>query len=369
MCAEDLYIKDKQASPDMEYLTQQSFSALLNRSDFLALLEKESAVAVGVSGGPDSMALCRLLSLWSHELGKSFLVHALSVDHGLRPEAALEARQVGEWVKPWPGIVHSTLTGGAGFLQEQEESVKTSPPFSSAIMENARTLRYDVMARYCSSKNIRYLFLAHHRDDQAETLLFRLAKGSGLDGLAGMKPVQAFEDELVLLRPLLDVPKVCLIETCRHYDVPFMNDPSNISEKFARPRLRKSWAVLEAEGLTSKRLAVTARRLLRARQALEEMSEKAYEACLEEESPNRIVLNLSALKKHPEEIALRCILLAMSALRVPSRYGARLERVEDLFCDLRKTGSFRKRTLGGIVFERNDRDCFVILTAEKERAH
>src|SRR5690606_21458404 len=128
-------------------------------------------------------------------------IHALTVDHGLRAESAQEAKAVAAWVKDWPRIRHSVLNISA--LRGQ-----------SRRMEQAREKRYEVMARYCADKKIGHLFLAHHLDDQAETFLFRLAKGSGLDGLAAMKPRQRYDDNLVLLRPLLDTPKAALIKIC-----------------------------------------------------------------------------------------------------------------------------------------------------------
>ena len=307
-----------------------------------------TAVAVAVSGGPDSMALCALLKGWAEH--QNIAVHALSIDHGLRPESMDEARQVGRWLERWPGIQHHIL--------------KWEAPAQSAIQEEARKARYAMMAQYCREKGIAQLCLGHHRDDQAETVLFRLSKGSGLDGLSGMRAVQLYDDHLALLRPFLDMPKAALIETCRAHDLEYLEDPANQNGDFARVRLRSARAILEEEGLTSKRLAVTAKRLGRARRALDELAEKIVKDAVLEKNTKRIVLKYKDLASQPEEIMLRCVLKVVEDLRPESDYAPRMEKAEALLDDLRSSDSFRKRTLGGVIFERNDKDGTLSFTLE-----
>ena len=331
-------------------LTIDEFSSLLV-ARFGDALCGAPGVAVGLSGGPDSMALARLLSLiFEHNPG-SPPFHALSVDHGLRPESAAEAAQVGAWIKDWPGIHHAVLRWDA--------------PSASRVQEDARHARYDLMAGYCRAQGIRHLFLAHHMDDQAETVLFRLAKGSGLDGLAGMRARQDYGD-ITFLRPLLDIPKARLLATCESLGLSFVRDPSNESENFARIRLRNSAGVLAQEGLTNKRLATTARRLDRARDALEKTADNAYKQIVIDKYTKRIVLNYKALREQPDEIGFRCLLKAIATLRPGEDYAPRMEKIEDLFYDLRSPEPFRKRTLGGLVFERDDKDGRLIIGAEEK---
>ncbi len=232
-------------------------------------------------------------------------------------------------------------------------------------MEDARTDRYTLLSEYCSRHGIKHLFLAHHQDDQAETFLFRLAKGSGLDGLAAMMPVQDYSPDLALLRPLLDIPKEQLVATCAAYEIPYANDPSNESEQFARPRLRKAREILEEEGLTSKRLAVTAMRLARARQALEEITDMALQDIIIDKETGRIVLDYKILRAWPGEIGLRVLLKAMRLVRAKDDYGPRMERAEALFEDLMLAPTFRKRTLGGVIIARDDKKGLLFVTAEE----
>ena len=311
-------------------------------------LRRAVRVAVAVSGGPDSMALCRALTGWAQE-HEGLEVHALHVDHGLRAESEQEVRWLEESLQ------------GVTFALLKWEGDKPK----ARVQEEARAARYDLMARYCREHDIEYLFLAHHEDDQAETFLFRLAKGSGLDGLGAMAACSDYDENLTLVRPFLEVPKAELIRFCDENDVPYLQDPSNENEIFARVRLRQARAVLEKEGLSSKRLSNTAKRLVRARFALDSVAEDAYKALAQEKTTKRIVLNLKEWRAQPDEIGLRVLQNAMNDLAGVEGYGPRLERVESLFADMRAVQSFRKRTLGGIIFERDDKRGVIILMKEK----
>lgn len=328
----------------------EKFSAIL-ASGFAPLLQNQKSIAVGVSGGPDSMALCKLLSHWSQQFSNAPQIHALTLDHGLRPESAGEAKQVGEWVSGWPKITHHVLR----WEGEKPES---------RIMETARTNRYQLLEKESKRNGANRLFLAHHQDDQAETFLFRLSKGSGLDGLAAMMPAQNYSSDFILMRPLLQVSKEDLLAFCAAEQIPFIEDPSNENENYARPRLRKAKAVLEEEGLSAKRLSVTAQRLARARHALEEMADMAMQDMVTQNESGRVVLNFKTLRAWPGEIGLRVLLKVFDRLSPDKDYGPRLEKVETLFEELMLQADFRKRTLGGVIIERDDKAALVILTPE-----
>lgn len=305
----------------------------------------EAALAVGVSGGPDSLALLKYLSEWS----EGTALHALIVDHSLRAESADEAQRVADMVAGWPHV--------SAYVLRWDSDV------SSAIQEQARQARYDLMASYCAAQDIKYLFLGHHMDDQAETVLFRLAKGSGLDGLAGMSRLQPY-GELTFVRPLLDVAKDDLVAFCEAQGVDYVRDPSNEAERFARVRLRKSAEILAEEGLTPKRLAVSAKRIARARFALEALSDAVFENILLEKDTDRIVVKSGDLREGLDEISFRVILSAIKMLKPEDDYLPRMEKIEDLFEALMRENQFRKRTLGGLIFERDDKKDQVIISRE-----
>ena len=338
------------ARPDtssLKPLTEAQFSRRLE--SFSDLLSDQTDIAVALSGGGDSMALSLMLSRWAAQHGKT--LHALTVNHGLRPEAAAEAKQVASWVKPW-GIVHKILTW-------------TGDKPSTRIQEEARAARYRLMATYCQKNKISLLFLAHHANDQAETILFRLAKGSGLDGLAGMSDRQDFSSKLTLLRPVLDVTHEQLLATCRAAKIEWVEDKSNVSDRYARIRLRKSMDVLEAEGLSVKRVLSLGLRLERARSALEQVTDPAWEKCVIEYNSKLIVFNYKDLLVYPEEIVLRCVMRAIQHFRAGRAYPPRLESLEDLVAKLvSQTTPFKAATLGGCVIRVQNKKGLVTIQPE-----
>lgn len=311
----------------------------------------EGDIAVGVSGGADSMALCFALSEYFKD-SAAVTIHALSVNHGLRVEGLAEAQHVAEQLKSLPNVEHHILTWAH----------ETKP--DARIQEKARAARYDLMKTYMRAHNITMLFLGHHMDDQAETLLFRLAKGSGLDGLSCMSAVQKMENDFILCRPMLGLNKVDMVAFCEERGVDFIDDPSNNCDDYARVRLRKSRDILAEEGLSSKRLFVASKRFSRARKALDLIANNAFDECIFENKSSRVVFKISGLISYPEEIVLRVILKAMAHLQNDTGYGTRLERVENLCADLMKPNTFRKRTLGGIIFDCRNKDDQLILSLE-----
>lgn len=338
---------------ETEPLSAGEFCAILENPAFDPIRKNpEKPVALAVSGGPDSMALAALVSGWVLEAGR-VPAHVLIVDHGLRSESADEARRVKGWLEALPGLSVQILRW-------------TGDKPSAAIMEKARAARYRLLDEYCEEKGISTLFLAHHRDDQAETFLIRLAKGSGLDGLSGMTAARG-GGAVMLLRPFLGVPKARLVATCRARGVPFVEDPSNANPVWLRPRLRASREILEREGLDSKRLAQTAARLARAREALDFYARQAHDAALRSREAGSARLDYATLLACPEEARLRVLLMALSDLSPGfSSVSIRMERFEALVHDLFASGAFRRRTLGGFVFSHRARAGEILIECEKK---
>lgn len=303
--------------------------------EILDSIKDKPAVMVGVSGGADSMALVHMLCHWS-SLANGPEIHAITVDHGLRKEAAEEAKLVKKILKEFPKSKHIIL---------RWEGEKPD----SRVQELARQKRYQLMMDYGAAHNIDTLLVAHHQDDQAETFLIRLAKGSGLDGLSCMIPRQKLAGDMTLMRPLLDYGHQSLADYCKEKEIEWVEDPSNRNEYYLRPRLRKSREVLESEGLTSKRLATTAARLARAREALEQITDACYGAYVDVEEES-LRCDYGAWKKQSEEIRVRLMIKMIVALRIDAEYAPRMERVEALCRDLYAKDQFRGRTLAGLKF-------------------
>ncbi|WP_395020511.1 tRNA lysidine(34) synthetase TilS [Dongia sp.] len=232
----------------------ERFAGLMAR---LGPFERTPHLAVGVSGGPDSMALTLLLAEWA--ASRNGRIAALTVDHRLRPESAAEAQAVGRWLKPLPHVTHHILPW-------------TDPKPAAGIQAAAREARYRLMADFCRDQAILHLGVAHHRDDQHETHRLRAGHGSGAIGLAGMSAVRALDD-VRLLRPLLGVAKAELIALLEARGQAWISDPSNDNPGFERVRLRGSAtpetaardaAALHRLGLERRRLEEEAARRLAA---------------------------------------------------------------------------------------------------------
>jgi tRNA(Ile)-lysidine synthase len=212
------------------------------------------AIVLAVSGGPDSIALMWLAARWRRTLARGPRLVAVTVDHGLRAEAKAEARDVKRLARALD-LPHRTMrwTGA---------KPKTGLPAA------ARAARYRLLAQAARASGATHILTAHTRDDQAETLLMRLLRGSGIAGLAAMAR-QSERDGVLLVRPFLHVSKSQLIATLKKAKLGFADDPTNRDLNFTRPRIRTLMPVLAAEGGDTRNLARLAARLARANQAVE----------------------------------------------------------------------------------------------------
>lgn len=221
-----------------------------------------SRIGVAVSGGGDSMALLWLLARWASAQGVG--VFAVSVDHGLRSDAAAECRLAAGLARQWD-VPHETLHwagwNGQGNLQAA-----------------ARAARHGLIADWARRSGLRHVALAHTRDDQAETVLLRLARGSGVDGLSAMAPVRADPPrDLIWLRPLLDVPRAALRDLLTREGIVWAEDPSNTDPRFDRVKARALLSDPPLPGLKPERLAETAARMRAARSVLTNLARKEAE--------------------------------------------------------------------------------------------
>ncbi|MGZ6021056.1 MAG: tRNA lysidine(34) synthetase TilS [Rhizomicrobium sp.] len=277
--------------------------------------------AVAVSGGGDSIALMHLLAAWAKKSQRP-QPHVVTVDHGLRKESAADARKVMRWAKS-AGLKSKALRWHG-------------PHPRSDIEAAAREARYRLMGEWARKNKITALYVAHTRDDQAETFLLRLMRGSGLDGLAAMRAVTSYPlgefRELSIVRPLLTLERAQVRSHLESLGHDWLEDAMNADERFARVRLRKAWAALEEAGLSKQRLASAASHLARAREALDAVTEAVLlRAC--RRFGSGIQVDRAALVSAPREIGLRA--LAQLLMIVSGQaYRPRFERLERLFDQL-----------------------------------
>lgn len=306
----------------------------IGAADFTAALmalgpfEMAPRLAVAVSGGADSMALLVLAHDWTSACGGQLI--ALTVDHALRPESAAEARQVGCWAEAL-AIPHHIL-------------IWRGPKPEADIQAAARTARYRLLENWCAAAGVFHLLAAHQRDDQAETLVLRMARGSGLDGLAAMAPVVE-RAHCRLLRPLLAFPRARLVATLQARGQAWLEDPSNENRRFARARLRAANPLFAQHGLGPERLAATARRLAWARQALEQPLARLLARAAEPDPSGFLRLDPTVLIAAPRDLGLRALAAVLTAVG-GAAYPPRLERLNRLYAEI-EAGLPRGRTLGG----------------------
>ena len=315
-----------------------------------APLARENSLLVAVSGGPDSVALLALLAAWAGCIPSPPRLFSATVDHGLRPEAAAEARQV-EVLSRRLGIPHETLV----WQGEKPEN---------ALQERAREARYALLRAHAEALGA-CIVTAHTLDDQAETLLMRMAKGSGPAGLAGMR-ARIAHGGIGLARPLLGIAKSRLVATCRARALAFVDDPSNLDPRFDRVRWRRLLPELAHQGLTARRLGTLAGRLVRAEEALSARAAELLPSLLRPGPP--VGLDLAPLARQPMEIALR--VLAGGLLEAGAAEGAiRLERLEacgEALIAAAAAGEAQRRTLAGFTLSLG-RDGILTLAPERVR--
>jgi tRNA(Ile)-lysidine synthase len=201
---------------------------------------------------------------------------------------------------------------------------------NAGLQEAARDVRYRLLAAAARGAGATHVLTAHTRDDQAETVLMRMARGSGLTGLGGM-PHETRIDDVRLIRPLLAVPKARLIATLAAVGMSFVDDPSNRDPRFTRARLRGLLPALAEEGLDAHRLALLARRLRRADETIELAVDLAIEALFAEAWPERgpIATDADRFFGLPAEVALR--LLARAIVQVGDEGPLQLAKLEVLY--------------------------------------
>ncbi|HLZ68214.1 MAG TPA: tRNA lysidine(34) synthetase TilS [Aliidongia sp.] len=291
--------------------------------------EPEPELAVAVSGGADSLALALLADRWARARGGA--IAALTVDHRLRPDSTVEAAQTGAWLAA-RGIRHEIL-------------VWEGPYPLRDLQATARAARYRLLGDWCRRENRLHLLTAHHQDDQAETLILRLGRGSGLAGLAAMAPIVE-DGHHRLLRPLLAVPSARLKATLAASSQDWIEDPSNRNLAFARVRVRTSEPLFAEAGLTPERLAETSRHLARARIAQEQLVERVLLAGVELHPAGFALVDPQPFAAAPDEIGLRALAAVVTTIG-GGEFPPRFDRLQRAAAALLAGTLGRGRTLGG----------------------
>lgn len=293
-----------------------------------------SGVVLAVSGGPDSLALLLLVAALRRHGALPRIVVG-TVDHALRAGSADDAAKVEAAARAQGLDCRRLLWSGAKPAQ--------------AVQEKAREARYRLLTGLCAEVGADHLVTAHTGEDQAETVLFRLLRGSGWAGLAAMAP-RVERNGVTLARPLLGVPKARLIATCRAAGLAFYEDPANTDPRFARARLRRIMPLLAAEGFDGAALVRLAGRVARAEDALRDGAEAASLACrCAPGEAGAVRLDAARLLAAPREIVIRVLGRAVTDAGGAPRRLDRLERLAERIADAAAARLGLRATLGGVL--------------------
>lgn len=301
-----------------------------------------AAIAVAVSGGSDSMALCLLAKKWCDK--NAIKLVALTVDHGLRPEAGIEAQNVGAWLGVH-GIEHHVL--------------KWLGPYPDAgIQQSARAARYALLIEQCEALEIEHILLGHQLEDQLETTLMRLSKGSAVQGLAAMH-VLSKRGPVTLVRPLLDIQREGLREFLDDCEQSWVDDPSNENPKYTRTKLGdllRQMTNLPGSGIEA--IALASKRLQRADAALECVTSELLSSLVNISPYGFVSFPLDFYKSAPEEITLRFLERVFAYVR-GSEKRPMLSSLENLYFTICQNEELKAATLSGCQLKKYN-NCWIV---------
>lgn len=289
----------------------------------------KDGLGVAVSGGGDSVALLHLLHAWA---GRS--LHVITVDHGLRDESAAEAEAVGTLAASM-NLSHTTLQW-AGWNRRGN------------LQEEARTARRSLIADWAIERGLSAVALGHTADDQAETFLMRLARGSGVDGLSAMSP---FHEEAGVgwIRPMLHVRREELRSYLSELGAKYFDDPSNDDASYDRIKVRQALGTLGALGIDVPKITKTTQRLRSAKQVMFAAARDLSLASTELNGAGELKIDLERFNSGQPAIKLRILSEALRFVS-GSYYAPRAFSVETIVSDL--SGDFSDATLHGCVMRK-----------------
>ena len=296
---------------------------------------------VAVSGGPDSLALVALSKAYTFLKKSKF--HYVLIDHKIRDKSGQEAKKVKSLLK--------RRKINLKVLENKKKIFKN-------IQAEARNSRYEILINYCKRNKIQTILTAHNLEDQVETFLIRLSRGSGLKGLSAMKPLSTISANVELFRPLLDVKKYFLIKISKSIFGTYIKDPSNKNIKFLRTKVRNLKKPLEKSGIRYEQIFRSIQNLSFSKSTLENYSSKIFKKIIKNKK-NEISINFKKYQELSHDIKLALINESIKKLR-KNYYDLRSKKVANLIDSLNKK-NFKKSTLGGcIFFKKNNNLCLKV---------
>tara|TARA_B100000929_G_scaffold89655_1_gene70221 strand:- start:543 stop:1541 length:999 start_codon:yes stop_codon:yes gene_type:complete len=294
--------------------------------------KKNNSFVVGVSGGPDSLALSALANTIAEE--KKYKFFFVMVDHGIRKNSGKEALQV------------KKLLSKHGI---NLEILRNRKKITNNIQRKARDVRYQLLESFCKKKKAKSLLVGHHQDDQIETFLIRLSRGSGVEGLSSMQEMTTLKSGISLIRPLLEFKKTQLTSIAKKTFGKIFKDPSNKNKKFLRTNIRTLKRNLINKGIDLEKIIRSIKNIASTKEAIDFYVAKSMKKFVKFEKKSTI-LNLTQFRKEPQEIKFR-IINNIVKKRSDSYYPPRSKKVLNLISGF-QNNNLIKCTLGGCIFER-----------------
>ena len=253
----------------------------------LDLLNKKS-YAVAVSGGPDSLALVALTKSYNYYKKTKF--RYVLVDHNIRKKSAREAKQVKKLLKKSKISLNIILN---------------KKKITKNIQSRAREIRYEILSNYCKKNKINNLLTAHNLEDQVETFLIRLSRGSGLKGLSAMNYLSKIDNKINLYRPLLDTKKFFLIKISKKAFGKYFKDPSNKNSKYLRTKVRSLKKPLEKNGIEYEQIIKSIKNLALSKDTLDKYFKSIFKDIIKK-TKKEILVNFRKFKllNNEEKIAV-----------------------------------------------------------------
>ena len=290
---------------------------------------KKKNILAAISGGPDSLALATLCNIYGHE-NKNKIFYVL-INHNLRKNSSEEAK-----------IVKKIFSKERLKLKV----INNKKNISKDIQNQARIVRYDLLSNFCKKNNVKFILTGHHSDDQIETFLIRLSRGSGIDGLSSMKLVTKLNNNIKLLRPLLSFRKQDLVEITKKTFGKSLKDPSNKDNKFLRTKIRNLAKNFEKNGIHHDQIIRSIKNLASTKETVENYIHKISKKCLLKKK-NKYLINTNLLFSETNEIQLKILSNSIKSL-TKSYYPPRSKKIVKMIERFKRT-LVNKSTLGGCL--------------------
>ena len=305
-------------------------------SNFQKKIEKlnSKSFLVAVSGGPDSLALAALTKAFYYKKNKKFFY--VLINHKIRSNSSQEAIKVKNLVFK---------------LGIKLKIIKNESKIKKNIQGEARNIRYNLLLDFCKKYKIKTILTAHNLEDQVETFLIRLSRGSGLTGLSSMKPLVRLNKTVKLSRPLLDFNKSTLKIISKKIFGKYFKDPSNKDQKYLRSRIRNLKNPLEKSGIEYNQIIKSINNLNSSKIILDDYYAQIIEKLVKKEN-KKISINLKKFNILKDEIKMRVINDSIKHIK-KNYYSIRSKKIIRLIQHIQYK-NFSQTTLGGCIFYKND---------------